>query len=205
MRQESWSNLFRKSRNRRRSDAGAVAVLRRIADAMVRRARYARYFLLARRDSRRNLTANQGRNILVLCYGNIYRSPFVAAKLESLLSASGWSFRSAGFHDREGRPSVESFVSLAVQNGVALSEHRSRRVLVGDIEWADLVVIMDGKNRLMLKELSPDADGKVIWLGAWAGDSRPDVSDPYGLPLSEVRKIVERMSRSVERLVQEIR
>lgn len=204
MRQEFWSNPFRKSGNRRQFVAGRIAVLRRIADAVIRRARYTRYFFLARRDSQRNLKENQGRNVLVLCYGNIYRSPYVAAKLGSLLPEPDWSIRSAGFHEREGRPGAESFVSLASQCGVQLSEHRSRRVLVGDVEWADLIVIMDGKNRLMLKELAPDADAKVIWLGVWSDDSRPDVSDPYGLPPDEVRQIVERMSRSVNRLVKEI-
>ena len=86
-----------------------------------------------------------------------------------------------------------------------LSKHQSRRISIGDVDWADLVIIMDGKNRLMLKDLVPEADEKIIWLGAWSGDSRPDVEDPYGLPPSEAQNIIERMSRSVEGLVQEIR
>ena len=179
-------------------------ILSRVWRALIRRVTYGRYFLFARRDSHANLRGLSGRNILVLCYGNIYRSPFVERLLADLLSSSEWSVRSAGFHDREGRPCREDFIALAANFGVDLTSHLSRRVTKDDLGWADLIVIMDGKNCLMLHEMSATASKRVAWISAWTGGFRSDVVDPYEMSPSAVEDIVKRLIQSTDALVREL-
>ena len=181
-----------------------MALFGRLSRALARRVAYARFFFSARRDSYRNLRLLSGGNVLVLCYGNIYRSPFVARQLTNLLPGSEWHIRSAGFHDKEGRSCDEEFVALAAERGVDLRTHGSRKVAEADLGWADLIVIMDGKNRLMLDEMSTTVGRKVVWIGAWLAGLRPDVIDPYGQTLEKQRLIVERLDQATRNLAERL-
>lgn len=181
-----------------------MAIFGRIWRALARRVAYARFFISARRDSHRNLRLLSGQNVLVLCYGNIYRSPFVGRQLADLLAGSEWHVRSAGFHDKEGRSCDEEFVVLAAKRGIELRTHKSRKVAETDLEWADLIVIMDGRNRLMLHEMSTTVDKKVVWIGAWLTGIRPDAVDPYGQTLERQRLIIERLDQATKNLAEYI-
>ena len=181
-----------------------MKTLSRVGRALARRVTYGRYFLFARRNSHANLRRLSGPNILVLCYGNIYRSPFVGKLLADLLPDGEWSVRSAGFHDREGRTCREDFIELAATAGVDLRDHQSRRVTEDDLEWADLIVIMDGKNRLMLHEMSDTVGKKVAWISAWTSGFRSDVVDPYEMNASAVEDTVRRLTESTAALAREL-
>lgn len=181
-----------------------LTLLRRIHKAVLRRGQYALYWISATRTSKRNLKALQGKNVLVLCYGNIYRSPFIAARLSVLLADSGWKVDSAGFHEKEGRFCDPGFVHLAAAYGADLSAHRSKHISEHDANWADAIVIMDGKNRLMLDDLEPETAKKAVWIGAWLPGLRPDVFDPYGLPNERVREIADRLSDAATSLASEL-
>lgn len=177
-----------------------MTLLGRIHNAVMRRFRYLHYLVRARRDSERNLQALSGRNVLVLCYGNIFRSPFVAARLGERLEGDEWRIRSAGFHEREGRSCDPDFVQMADRYGVDLSLHRSTRVTRGDIGWADVIVIMDGRNRLLLEQFGAEVETKAVWVAAWLGGFRADVEDPYGLPHDQVVQVTARLIRSADQL-----
>lgn len=182
-----------------------MEAFRRVGRAIARRFRYARYFLTARKTSLANLDRLQGCRVLVLCYGNIYRSPFVGQRLRDLLSDSGWEIRTAGFHHKEGRSCEKSFVARAAKLGTDLGSHRSRLVTEGDMAWADLIVIMDGQNRLLLHDMSKEVGRKVVWLGTLLQDARPDVTDPYGLDDELVDGTVARLVQCTDSLVDELR
>lgn len=155
-------------------------------------------------ESTQSISATQGRNLLVLCYGNIYRSPFVATKLSGMLAAQGWAIKSAGFHEKAGRACSDSHIAMAQGYGVDLSEHRSVRIDQVLADWADLIVIMDGHNRDQLRAFA-DTDRKVVWVGAFVEDARPDIDDPYGRPEKRVRLIVDELDRASVALAAELR
>jgi protein-tyrosine phosphatase len=141
-------------------------------------------FLLAPRQSRRLACSESFQRILVLCYGNIYRSPFVAEYLRRALEASGESeIRSAGFHPEAGRASPAAFVAFVRdQAGLDLSGHRSRVVSEDDLGWADVIVIMDRHNWHALARTGWRHRSKALWLGTLGGNGRPEIEDPYGKP-----------------------
>ncbi|MEQ8207457.1 MAG: hypothetical protein RIA65_14890 [Woeseia sp.] len=173
----------------------------RIARSLQRRWRHRGYRRLAVEESRRNLAAASGQNVLVMCYGNIYRSPYIGQKLLTQLVDSAWRVRSAGFHDRVGRPCSTSHVAMAAEFGVDLAQHRSARIDQGLADWADLIVIMDGFNRDALRAFSA-TDAKVIWAGAFNTDAQADIDDPYGRSPARIRQIVEQLDRSAETLAE---
>ena len=102
--------------------------------------------------------------LLVLCHGNIFRSPFVSTYLAMLLRERGLDIdiETAGFHPHPGRPSPASYVEQCLALGVDLSEHRSREVNVDMTREADAIVIMDARNWMLLSRLDPGAgpDGR---------------------------------------------
>lgn len=79
--------------------------------------------------------------ILVVCYGNICRSPFAAAVLRRALP-DGIAVESAGFVGPGRAPPGEA-VTVAARRGVDLAPHRSRLLLPDLAGAAGLIVVMD--------------------------------------------------------------
>jgi protein-tyrosine-phosphatase len=156
----------------------------------------------ARSASARRIHAASPRRVLVVCYGNIYRSAFIGELLRERL-AGEVEVRSVGFHKVEGRPSPERHVEVSREFGVRLDRHRSRLIAPADLEWADLIVLMDRHNWARLTAMGARRE-KLVWLGALL--SGPvEVSDPYTLEDDEARRIVSRLRDLGEELINRIR
>lgn len=84
------------------------------------------------------------RMLLVVCHGNICRSPFAAALLRRALGPRGVRVESAGFvgPDRAAPPNA---VVVAARRGVDLSDHRSRLLTADVVGAADLLVVMEAQ------------------------------------------------------------
>jgi len=141
------------------------------------------------------------RRVLVVCYGNIYRSAFVGEYLNTHL-AGRCEVRSAGFHATENRPSPPGHVTMSRDFGVDLSGHRSRLIRVADAEWADTIVLMDRHNRAALDALGIDP-AKCVWLGALA-PGPVEIVDPYRLDEATARAVVSRLEQGSRELVRRI-
>ena len=173
-------------------------LLRKMSSAVGWRWRCRRAVATARRDSLANLTARPVRRVLVVCYGNIYRSPFVAAYLQQVCG-EGLEVRSCGFHARPGRASPERHISMSRVRGVDLSGHRSAVVGSVDLAWADIVVLMDRHNWQALQLAGAPAD-RLVWLGA-LDDGPVEIPDPYSLDEQAARNVVHRLEACAARLV----
>lgn len=149
--------------------------------------------LRARSLSKERIESLPINKILVLCYGNIYRSPLAAACLrQATHSLRDIQIRSAGFHPRAGRRTPETFISdVRLRTGLDLSTHASSLATASDMDWADAIVVMDRHNWHALAKLQPRATLKAIWLGAFLPGGRAEISDPYGLSNSETLRIVD--------------
>lgn len=144
------------------------------------------------------------RRVLVLCYGNICRSPYAARRLQQLrpdLVVEG-----AGFHEREGRSSPAEIVEAAAARGMDLSDHRSRAVRFEDLEAADLILIMDRDQARRIRQASRDVWARTHFLGLFRPDGKPEIADPYGagkdaaeLALAEIDDALAGVARVVPR------
>jgi protein-tyrosine phosphatase len=169
---------------------------RRVLAAIAWRLRCHWAALNADRWSRRVLAARPIRKLLVVCYGNIYRSPYVAELLRERL-ANRVQVRSSGFHPIADRPSPSAHVQMSAQAGVDLGRHRSAQLSFDDLAWADAIVLMDRYNWRDLRRMGADP-GRLVWLGSLDGGG--DIPDPYGLPLREAERIMQRVHRCSESL-----
>jgi len=164
--------------------------VRRLAVAIFWRGRAWYELLVARTESLRRLGAVPARRVLVICHGNIYRSAFVEHYLRSLVG-SEIEIRSGGFHPVGGRSSPDRHVEYSRSYGVDLSNHRSSTLRTEDLEWADLLVLMDRKNWVRLTQMGADPE-KLIWLGALAPGS-VEIQDPYEMDDAALCALIKKL------------
>jgi protein-tyrosine-phosphatase len=175
---------------------------RRAVNAVRIRMSAAAAVMTARRTSLLNLRHAPVQRVLVVCYGNIYRSAFVGALLQDQLGATH-QVRSGGFHQKAGRPSPERHVLSCRRYGVSLETHRSAVVTVDDVRWADLIVLMDRHNWAQLRALGADPV-KLVWLGSLV-PGRVEIEDPYTVAHCDAERIVERLHAASMKLVAGLR
>lgn len=120
-------------------------------------------------------------DILLVCTGNQCRSPVGAELLRMRLEARGVSarVRSAGLHIRE-RTMNDDLVRALRDRGIDLSGHRSHRLARGDVQNADLILIMEHHQVGDVTLLDPTAWSRTFTLkevvrrSAAAGRRAPD-------------------------------
>jgi protein-tyrosine-phosphatase/predicted ATP-grasp superfamily ATP-dependent carboligase len=115
-------------------------------------------------------------NILILCHGNICRSPFAAQLLNAQLGGAA-KIQSAGTLLKEGRHSPAEACASAQAFGADLSAHRSLYADFASLDVADVIFIFDDRNAHEIAQLGANAH-KVIRMGDLIGLRA--ISDPYG-------------------------
>jgi len=116
------------------------------------------------------------RNVLVVCEGNVCRSPFACALLARALPDIGFS--SAGTHALTGEGADPVVAGMALARGVSLAEHVASAVTGERVRAADLILTMTKAQREHIEAAWPYARGKVYRLGEGEGDGI-DVVDPH--------------------------
>ncbi len=106
----------------------------------------------------------QPRTLLVLCHGNICRSPFAAALLARELTPLGVDVRSGGFIGFD-RPAPAEAITAAQSHGIDLTKHRSRPVTADVARGADLIIVMDVIQRRLVYERFGRRLSDMIMLG----------------------------------------
>lgn len=114
--------------------------------------------------------------ILVVCTGNICRSPVAAALLANALPNR--QVESAGLGALVDHGVEPTARALGEAEGLDLAGHQARQLSVEMLRSADLVLVMSEGQRRAVGELAPEALGKTMCLGRWLGGGR-DIPDPY--------------------------
>lgn len=119
------------------------------------------------------------KRILVVCTGNICRSPVAAAMLQK--DNADIEVMSAGLAAGNGGAEPR-IAALAKADGYDLSQHQARQVDRNSLVNADLVLVMSAKQRQMIARSWPEMLGKTLLFGMWQTDkpvSERDIPDPY--------------------------
>lgn len=116
--------------------------------------------------------------ILVVCTGNICRSPIAEIVLRDALTRAGKQpdVRSAGVGALVDHPAEDMAIELMQNRGLDLSSHRAKQASVSLCRWAELVLVMEPHHREALGDIDPAVRGKTFLLGHW---QKQDVPDPY--------------------------
>lgn len=121
------------------------------------------------------------KNILVLCTGNVCRSPTAEYLLRKSLDAKNYSVESAGIGAVVNSAPEALAVKVALEHRLDISGHLSRQVTMDMLRWADLVLVMEKNQKLCLLERYPWLEGKIFRYGE---PMKVDVPDPHGRPES---------------------
>ncbi len=143
------------------------------------------------------------KNILILCHGNICRSPYLEQKLSNLLNPEHYALHSAGLKTTSGKPANTAAVRVAKEQGIDLSEHRTKQVELAEINAADLILLMDPTHLLYLKELSPEALGRSVLFGGFSLRSGLPlvISDPYAKSDEIFRQCYHHLNTATESFI----
>src|SRR5690606_13850075 len=101
--------------------------------------------------------------ILVVCVGNICRSPVAAAMLKKRYPEK--QIFSAGIAAMDGAPADAMAQDIATREGLDLSPHRAQQLTGWMCERADLILVMEAEHKRLLEQKYPAARGKIFCLG----------------------------------------
>jgi protein-tyrosine phosphatase len=142
------------------------------------------------------------KNILVVCEGNICRSPMAQGLLATALPHA--EVRSAGLNALSGMPADETAVQLLQARGIDITSHRALQITRELCSHAELILVMSASQRQTLEEKYPFACGRTYRLGEFG---KLDVPDPYRQPawaFQESLQLIDQGVRDWLRRIQQI-
>ncbi len=122
-------------------------------------------------------------NVLMVCLGNICRSPLAEGLLKHKVNFTKFKVDSAGTSaGHKGEAPDKRSIKVAQKHNIDISAQRSRRVTAQDFEDFDIIYAMDGSNYNNLLEIAQTDEQKAkvrkIMDEMFPGEGL-DVPDPY--------------------------
>ena len=132
--------------------------------------------------------------ILIVCVGNICRSPTGERILQKLLPTK--HVASAGIAAEKSRlvdkPADKMAITIANENCVDLENHRAQQLTPQLCAQYDLILVMEKGHVEALTQIAPEARGKTMLFSQWVGQQ--DIPDPY----RQSREAFEHVYRLIE-------
>ena len=124
------------------------------------------------------------RSVLLVCHGNICRSPMAATLMRVMAEAAGWGdslwVDSCGVSgEEEGNPMDKRAIAVLLAHGIRPAKHEARRFSRSDYALYDDILCMEERNRRGLLRLTDgDPQGKIRLLLDYTEDPH-DIEDPW--------------------------
>ena len=138
-------------------------------------------------------------NILLLCTGNLCRSPMAEGLLRTYLPAH--ELFSAGLSAPQGEQADPLAIALMRQMDIDISSHRARNVAQWMMQEADLVLTMDSEQKQEASRRYPFAAAKIERLAEF---DDTDIPDPYRRGLGAFRHSLNLIRQAVRQRLPEL-
>jgi protein-tyrosine-phosphatase len=151
------------------------------------------------------------KTILVVCKGNVCRSPLAEAYLRHRLFQRGLDVTifSAGLETSLGKP-AHSFAQVVGKSaGIPLDKHATTPLLKEHVDRADLIVAMEHAHSYRIRKLYPHCQGKTFLLRQFSKvhgvyQQEVEIADPYSGTLSEFEECFAIIAESCDQLINDI-
>jgi len=136
--------------------------------------------------------------ILMICAGNINRSPFAEFYMRKRLEDAGVYAKifSRGLLALPNQRSPKNAQQAAAEFDIDLSPHVSQPLLRTDLDQAAMVMVMEAEQRQHLAKMSPAGIGKVFLLSQMTDGKR--IGDPVGKDMEAFRKAYKVIATDVD-------
>ncbi len=160
--------------------------------------------------SRSDLDSMSRINFLLLCTGNICRSPMAAGIFDKYLAEKwgceldrleerGYKVSSAGIIDSANMPASEKAVKVCAGKGVDISGHRSRILSRQLVDESDFIFVMEQMHFERIREFGCEASKKCMLLA----DGR-QIPDPIGQSQQVYDRCAEMIEEAVRKRIGEL-
>ena len=151
---------------------------------------------------------NEKTNILMVCLGNICRSPLAEGLMRSKLNFTKFKVDSAGTSGgHKGQAPDKRSIAIANKNGLDISNQKSRKLLEEDFKNFDVLYVMDQSNYNDVTSLASTEEEKkkVIKIldEVFPGENL-DVPDPYYGGSQGFENIYHMLDRATDVIAQKI-
>ncbi|WP_445382407.1 low molecular weight protein-tyrosine-phosphatase [Robiginitalea sp. IMCC43444] len=139
--------------------------------------------------------------VLMVCLGNICRSPLAEGILASKTTTESVivdSAGTAGYH--VGNPPDPRSIAVALENGIDISNQRCRRFSQSDFENFDYIFAMDRSNLSDLQALARNREelSKLSLILDRSGMPTKEVPDPYYGGEDGFKKVYDLLDQACE-------
>ncbi|ASA56351.1 low molecular weight protein-tyrosine-phosphatase [Vibrio gazogenes] len=143
-------------------------------------------------------------NILVICAGNICRSPYAAERLRRLMPSH--TVHSAGLLTEKsglvGASAAPEAQAIARSLGIDLTAHQAQPIHATMVDDCDLILAMNQNQIDMLSRMFPKARHKTMLFGHWIGVSQID--DPYQKSSAVFQQVYAVLDRAAQAWAEKI-
>lgn len=130
------------------------------------------------------------RSVLVVCVGNICRSPAGERLLRAALP--GVEVGSAGLGAVVGAPADTTMAEAAAERGLSLEGHVARQFDAALGGRYELILAMEPGHRDEIRRLHPQLSGRTLLFDQWRGGH--GIADPYREPVEAHRRALEEIA-----------
>ena len=116
-------------------------------------------------------------SVLVVCVGNICRSPVGERLLASALADGKFEVSSAGLGALVGQGADTRASEVAARNGISLEGHVARQFTPALGRKSDLILVMEPGHRSTIARQAPELSGRCLLFDQWTGAR--GIADPY--------------------------
>ncbi|ACT12344.1 MULTISPECIES: protein-tyrosine-phosphatase [Pectobacterium] len=137
-------------------------------------------------------------SILVVCVGNICRSPTGERLLKQALPTK--KIASAGLGALVGKPADETATDVANQHNLSLDGHEAQQLTSALCRQYDLILVMEKGHIDGVCRIAPEVRGKTMLFGRWL--NQQEIADPYRKSREAFEFVYLQLEQSAQKWVQ---
>lgn len=139
-------------------------------------------------------------SVLVVCTGNICRSPMAERIMKQYLPEK--KICSAGLMAMVNHPADDTAVIVSGFHGVSLEGHKGTQFRSSMAGEFDLILVMENSHLEQISKIAPQARGKIMLLGHWL-DHR-EIPDPYRKSQEAFESVFQLIDQACQRWAQKL-